>query len=87
MEEKTTQINDEELQEFQRKHDTSPIGVWLVFVLDERVHTDPDQTSVAVFSNIAAADAWANSVKLPCLISPYVIDNPDYGEIPISKMN
>lgn len=70
--------NDDDFVSFRDKHDTSPIGVWLVFEFGEIRGEDADR--VGVFSSLEKADAWAKATHLPCIISPYIIDEPEWGE-------
>lgn len=38
----------------------------------------------AIFSTMEKASAWADTQEAPCVISPYVVDEPDYGNVRVS---
>ena len=48
--------------------------VWLVIVCEK------DGENYAIFSSQQKASAWADTKESPCVLSPYIIDEPLYGE-------
>lgn len=53
---------------------TNAVQVWLVIELN------PLGDRYAVFSDQDKASAWADTCKHPCLLTPYIVDEPEWGD-------
>lgn len=73
-------MTDAETESFFETHDAHPHGVYLVTIYPEERN--------AVFTTKSAADAWIRS--LPdygqSLTIPYVLDEPDFGNVPVGTL-
>lgn len=67
-------------EQFFRLHDAEPRGVYLVTVYPEERN--------AIFGTKAAADAWLATLpdEDTAVVSPYVIDEPDFGNVPPERL-
>lgn len=80
---------DPEVAEFYARHCAFKGAVVLVTVFSD----GGEKEHVGVFSNIDSAKAWSDRVHdkeadvEAALFSPYIIDVPDYGNIPSESVN
>ena len=67
--------SDEELDEFYRKHRGGSGSVIIV-----SAYGDGDERQ-AVFGSVEAAREWSDALgeSWSCIFSPYVVDEPDFG--------
>lgn len=67
-------------QAFFARHDAHPQGVYLVTVYPEQ--------RTAVFKTKAAADAWLATLpdESTAVVAPFVIDEPDFGNVPPGRL-
>lgn len=62
---------------FFEAHCKTPGGILLVFSGDE----------IVAFSSLEKAKDWMKTRTEPCVVSPHIIDEPDFGNVPREKMN
>lgn len=67
---------DPKIERFYAEHCDMAGGVIVVHAADDRV---------AVFKSPSRAMIWAEAQEKPCVLAPYVLDEPDFGNVPARK--
>jgi DNA replication protein DnaC len=74
--------DDPEVTAFFAKHCATPGAVIIVQIIGER----GEQERMGVFSSLAQAQEWADTFDADdataALFAPYIINEPDFGNIP-----
>ena len=75
----TATYDDAHERAFFARHDADPLGVYLVTIFPQERN--------GIFTTKAAAEAWTATFPDDCsaLYCPYVLNEPDYGNIPKSQ--
>lgn len=76
---------DPETRAFYDRHCSTPGGVVLAHIYD----SDGDEMETGVFSSLAKAHEWVGTRvdATAAVFSPYVIDAPEYGNVPDENLN
>lgn len=72
-------------QDFWKRHCSTPGGVICVFVY--RGGDNPE--AIAIFSDMEKVDAWLRRFaddSGTAVVVPYVIDEPDFGDVPAGRI-
>ena len=72
---------DVEIQAFFERHTAHPGGVIVVWYLEN------ERDCVAIFSTYEKAKAFMDVAQVPCMAAPYVVDEPDYGDVPVASLH
>lgn len=69
-----------DIDAYYTEHLSTPGAVHVVTVMGEA-------ESLGVFSDLDMARQWADQQASDCLFVPYVINVPEFGDIPYEEMN
>lgn len=71
--------------DFYEKQDAHPQGVYLVVTYHKK---DPDYEQTAIFSTKTRVENYLNKLGENCTsaIVPFIIDEPNFGNIPRDKL-
>lgn len=73
----------DEYEEMMAAHDALEDGVYLVEVFNKEQFIQH-----GIFSNSKKAQEWMRSLpnEYTCMCAPFILDNPDYGNVKKSEM-
>lgn len=76
---------DKDLLDFYEQHCAMPGGVVIAFCYDG----DGEAAETGVFSTLEKASEWvsAHQIEGSVIFSPYVIDQPEFGNVPAKELN